>query len=415
MARCKIINLWFTRNYGAILTCYALQKALTALGNEVQVVNYMNSMWRKLYTGTFSEHFAGSHLNLTKPFQSEEDLVSLNNDTDVFIVGSDQVFRHKFYAMHGYIPYLLAFASADKRKLACSASFGCTEYDGSPIEACMFKYNLQQFDGVSVREDSGVDILKRMGIKSTQIVDPVFYLSSEEWNCLADENHTPVKKGILYFSLSYADHAENPPVLFYLKKHLSKEINIQQFDYSRSVPEWLDSIRQADFVVTDSFHGTCFSILLHKPFVVLAAYPEMRTRMDQILKTLGLTEHIITPDTDSGLDCLLKPIDWNAVDRILEEERNRALDWLKQHLDAPVKEKPADSIILNMLWRRSQQAETIKNTAVLSNKLRITLKYIKYKLFCNIMPKKKSERYHEKMIKYKEYMDIINRYEKKML
>ena len=413
MSNCKIVNFWFTRNYGAILTCYALQQTLTYMGHKAEVVNMMNATWQNIYKGSFSEDFAVSHLNLTKFYASEEELVSLNADTDNFIVGSDQVFRYRYYNMHGYIPYLLAFVSPEKRKIACSASFGLLEHDAPTAESEIFKYNLMQFEGVSVREDAGVDILSRLGIKATQIIDPVFYLNTDLWKNLAEENTDYTSEdNIVYFSLPYDAASSNPPVLSYLEQKLKTKIDIQEFNTSRKVVTWLDSIRKAKFIVTDSFHGTCFAIIFHKPFVVLSSYPEMRSRMDQILRMLGLEDRIISPDQDSNFDFLLKDIDWKHIDDILFGERNRALKWLQQHLNAPIKDKPNDSIILNMLWRRSQQERSIAKKIISSmnnrnvydrstiDKYVIFIKYYRYKILSKITGGKTRKRYVEKRSQY---------------
>lgn len=422
MSNCKIVNFWFSRNYGAILTCYALQQTLIDMGHNAEVVNIMNQTWQKIYHGSFSEDFAAGHLYLTRPFKSEEDLVALNAETDTFIVGSDQVFRYRYYNMHGYIPYLLAFAAPEKRKIACSASFGLLEHDAPAPESEIFKYNLRQFEGVSVREDAGVDILARLGIRATQIIDPVFYPDIAVWNRLADENtvSTP-EDGIVYFSLPYDAASSNPPILAHLEKKLHANIDTQKFDVKRKVVTWLDSIRKARFVVTDSFHGTCFAILFHKPFVVLSSYPEMRSRMDQILGMLGLSDRIISPDQADSFEFLDKDIDWNHVDEVLSQERDRALAWLREHLDAPIREKPADSILLNILWRRSQKEHAVSSKlltamnrgpepdhrhSAISNCL-ILMKYYRYKLLSKITSGKRRKRYVEKRSQYHEMVRQI--------
>lgn len=379
---CKIINYWFATNYGAVLTCYALQETLFSLGKSAKVVNFMPNYWRQNRKGSFSEDFSSRHLHLTRRLWNYEDLKKLNDVTESFIVGSDQVFRHDLYATHGGGVFQLDFVRPNKRRIACSASFGRFKFVAPPIEARRFQYNLAQFDAVSVREKLGVAIFEKMGIASTQIIEPVFYLSQRRWHELADCHTEEHDKCVLYFSLPYIKGTQQPPVLDIVSEALGVPVHIQVFDLQRSVEDWLDSIRKASFVVTDSFHGMCFAILFHRPFAVLGVYGEVRSRMDEVLGVLGLEERIIDAGKREGLEALLTPINWEQVDEIIEREKIRALAWLKDALGKPIRRKEYAGPRLD--WLDADVSRLERDHAIILNRYPILAKYYVSKLLKKI-------------------------------
>lgn len=347
---CKIINYWFAVNYGAILTCYALQECLKELGYTVKVINYMTDEWRKKYIGSFSEMFAKKYLNLTKEVWKKEDLSKLNDNTDTFITGSDQVFRYDIYSTHGGNAYQLDFVESDKRSIACSASFGLDIYKAPLLEEQVFWHLLEQLDALSVRESAGAEICSQKRLDAKVIVDPVFYLSRDRWLKLADSCEEEVPSGgVLYFSLPYGK-SQTPQILSPVAKRLEAEVTILPFDRKRSVEAWLSAIKNAKFVVTDSFHATCFALIMHKPFIVLSKYAESRSRMDEILGKVRLSTRIVSAYTvPENLDELLTPIDWKSVDSALFAERAAAMEWLKSSLKINVKHKSSSIMIEHLI------------------------------------------------------------------
>ena len=390
---CKIVNFWFAMNYGANLTCYALQEAIFAMGKTAKVINYMPSHWRSNRKGTFADAFARKHLHLTRPFSDYADLAELNDVTDSFLVGSDQVFRYDLYKSHGGPIFQLDFVRANKRRIACSASFGSLAYDEAPIEeAERFQYNLSQFDAVSVREKPGIAIFDRMGIPAEQIIEPVFYLPQSRWHALADGHKEEHGEGVIYFSLDRQNDAELPPIITYAAERLGVPVTAQYYDPTRSVEDWLDSIRKASFVVTDSFHGMCFAILFHKPFVVLSSWAKVRSRIDELLYVLDLKLRVIAPYQKDGLDRMLEPIDWERVDSIIDREKTRALTWLKEKLEMPIRIKEQAGPRLNRL----------EDMVLLLTRHSILRNYYWYKLLSKITSGKRRKRYAAKRQFWKE-------------
>lgn len=398
---CKIVNYWFAVNYGANLTCWALQETLFDMGYTAKVVNYMTDAWRMKRQNTFADEFASRYLYLTKPFESFEDLGELNRTTQTFLVGSDQVFRHSIYKTHGDAVYTLSFAEPDKKRIACSASFGSKKFEGSELEAERFRYDLGFFSAISVREQTGVDIFQQMAIEAEQILDPVFLLGKNRWDNLADTHKEKNGGGILYFSLAKKHHFQMPKFFGELEKALGIPANVQKFRNDRSIEDWLDGFRKADFVVTDSFHATCFALIFHKPFIALTRNIEARSRIDYLLGLLGLEDRIYAQD-DTTLRAL-KPIDWEAVDAVLAAEKERALSWLRAALEAPAPKVDDARREANFVYRMTLAKEDNARRAVslLANKWKIYYKFVQYAIKANVGSRSSRKKYREQYKYYK--------------
>ena len=170
---CGILNFWSSNNYGALLTCYALQESVKELGLVPGIINY-HCRWEK-FEGLLSDRFSRKYLDLTEPCADFEDLRRLNRQMQTFIAGSDQIWRYKYFWPRGKNIYQLSFASLNARKIAYAASFGLDRWEGGYENTLRTKYYMSRFDGISVREDDGVDICREVfGVRAEQVLDPVF-------------------------------------------------------------------------------------------------------------------------------------------------------------------------------------------------------------------------------------------------
>ncbi len=312
--------------------------------------NYMPENWRKKYAGSFSEAFANKYLKLTKVIKTKAELEKLNENTETFITGSDQVFRYDIYENHGGNAYQLDFAAPGKRKIACAASFGYEEYTAPSLDTALFWSLLEEFDALSVRENAGAALCRKNGLEADVILDPVFYPDMQKWLDMAGANTEKIPEGgVLYFALPYKNGPE-PPVLEAVAEKLGAEVSRIDVDGTLSVEAWLDAIRKARFVVTDSFHGTCFSIILHKPFLTVKSYAKVISRIEQILSMLGMEERMISPDTfPKNIDALLRPINWEKADAVLDREKEKGMNWLRHALEKPVIKKSCGASLASYL------------------------------------------------------------------
>lgn len=328
-----IFNLWWCRNnYGAILTAFALQEIIKSFNKNPYSFDDFGIGNKKI----FGENFSKKYINVCNKNNSYCDAENLNNFTDTFIAGSDQIFRSGLL-YEKFSKYFLNFAEINKKKIAFSASFGIDKegfFEETPqniIEKT--KNSLKSFDFISVREKSGVEICKDVfNLDAEWIIDPVFILDKSRYNKLIKDSTKDYKNKIVSYVLDSG--IEYKRVYKYLSQKYDKKV-IKTANSNISVENWLASIRDCDLFVTDSFHGMCFAIIFNKPFICLANKSRGKSRFDSICEMLGVENQCI----DSILevmqnDCIFK-IDYNMVNQRIAEECSHGLEFLKKALDAP--------------------------------------------------------------------------------
>ncbi len=249
-----ILNFYFeNENYGAILTAYALNKLLTNMGFDALNINHVPSFYKKRNVVDNSNfvQFRNRYIPQTDFVSDKKQFKKLNKYFDTFIVGSDQVFRNGF-TKRGNDFYYLNFVNNKNKKIAYSASFGVDKFEGKKIRILRVKKWLKRFDSISVREESGLEILKNtFNIKNAiHVLDPVFLV---DWKEI-----TQATKGRDKF-------------YYILNKDINELIDCDNsLNSSIKIEEWLGYIKNSDLIVTDSFHCMCFCIIFEKKFVALA-------------------------------------------------------------------------------------------------------------------------------------------------
>jgi len=335
-------------NAGALLQCYALQNALDGLGMENAVVDYRNGFIERqhhpytLYRGSVVkcagravvlgpvlakrvrkfDGFVEQYIKTSKPYQS---LDQLNEDAGAytaFITGSDQVFSVDCASFDP--AYFLGFPGADGKKYSYAASVGKNDVPES--FAAEFGKRLSSFPFLSLREEAAAALVRdklKLGVPVESHIDPVLFYDGEFWKKLAKK---PKEKGyvFLYTMLPSATIAQKAVEL---GKRLSLPVLWADDRYYKRVPgisrrlavspdELLGYIAGAEAVVTNSFHGTAFSVLFEKRFSAEAAH-EKSSRVTALLSLLGLETENLGGETD-----------WGAVREKLESERARAREYL---------------------------------------------------------------------------------------
>ena len=370
-----VITLPLHTNYGGILQAYALKCVLEGMGHEAVVVDRKDKMplpvWYKapfvyasralkkmLKPGAGVEVLRELNYRKTLPLRAVNTQGFINQyiaplvvssykdirqgEYDAFVVGSDQVWRPRYFG--NIEDAFLAFAKDWKvKRVAYAASFGTEEleYKYEELQACSGL--LEMFDAVSVREDAGVRICEEwFGYEGAEhVLDPVMLLDAEVYRTLAQktENHSCRGKVMTYM---LDPSREKDCVVDFVARITGKDV--EKFfvdDSSRPLAErvappveqWLASFCDADFVVTDSFHGCVLSVLLHKPFVAVGNSLRGMSRMSSLLKVLGLDGRLvqgIDPE-DDGEYWLAEP-DWKAVDAVLDDQREKSMGFLQNVL-----------------------------------------------------------------------------------
>jgi hypothetical protein len=347
----KIITCSRAYNLGAALQTYALQTYLISLKQEVKVIDYnppyfsrnvsyrtvgsfanKNWMLQCLYMlykvpQRFVDHrifkgFLRKYIQTTKEYHSVRELEEAQLKADLFICGSDQIWcptkpTGKDVAMY------LSFVKKGK-KVAYAASFGEEVLSREQME--FLQNQIHDFLFLSVRETTGVEIVKKAGFECVQVMDPVFLISQDKWIVFSSKSVKYKKFGsyLLVYPMSLAD----PAFLFHAAREIAREKNlnvviigkskrgVKKTDYyvnNASPQDFVSLIQHSSFVVTNSFHGTCFSILFRKEFVVYGKEAKPNTRIDSLLKLIGLSERY-TKDKNLIID---SPIDYNLLRPVL--------------------------------------------------------------------------------------------------
>lgn len=358
-------------NYGAALQVYAAQKAIEDLGVNCDVLNYLNdhranaydmkhhinqhlennnyaaalkyflgSFFMKKREKEFGE-FYSQYLNTTdEVYKSSSDLEKINDEYDKFIVGSDQVWN---YGHNGNdYSFFLNFVKDDNKKISYSSSFGLSEIPEELKDN--YKKYLNEIKHLSTREEYGVKLIKELTSREAELVlDPVFLLDKSHWKTFYQDsklkNQDYVfsytnKKGQFKDFVSKTNYPLKNKKVHKLTKHLSPKDFIDpnvKVAYSISLNKFIESVANANLVVSASFHCVAMAIVLQVPFVAILTDNEGRNeRIRNILKLTGLENRILTDKMT--LEDVNKIIDYNSVENKLNKQKEKSLNFLKESL-----------------------------------------------------------------------------------
>lgn len=339
-------------NYGNRLQNYALQNILSELGNSVETLNNPWNVsynvyweWLKFNIKKFLffitkrperfqrrinfDRFNHNNISFSRYWLNKKnDRIAANQYYDMFICGSDQVWNSEAAEIDG--KYFADFADYDKRA-SYAASFGIEKIvDDRREEFIRYLLGMRY---TSVREHSGEQIVEELINRKVNChIDPTLLLSSSQWDQIADQYKVSNHKYIFCYFLGKPTEA----ILNKLREY-KKETNIDVLSiwngndasHNNVGPgEFLALIRGAEFVLTDSFHGTAISIIYHKSFYTFSrngVRESMDTRVVSLLELLGLADRF-EPKSWNLYDNL--EIDFHNADCILESERKKAIEYL---------------------------------------------------------------------------------------
>ena len=340
------------KNFGASLQSYAHLTLIEKINSNVKIINYYKnnySIKSKILSLLKNKNFIDYNkkfLKQTCKINPNEDLKFLNKEFDTFVVGSDQVWRDRY--LNGKTKhYFFDFVNDDKKKIAYAASFGVDYWEGDEKLTEEIKPLIKRFDHISVREESGIDICKNtFGIDNVVcVLDPTLMISREDYQPILDDwkdkSHLK-KKYIAHMLLDDTKELkkESQNIADYLKADINyikgKSFKILGKDiiFYNKVSQWLTYLKDAELVITDSFHCTVFSLIFHKKFVVVANPVRGIARLETLLSKVGLEDRFFTDIKNvmkSGI--LDKEIDYNEVDKKLEVHRKYSMDFLKKALE----------------------------------------------------------------------------------
>lgn len=353
-------------NYGSLLQTIATEASIEELGYECEIIDYQrndedyhkiadvlvkktkwNKNWalRTIYKLIQSPKFRmmGKHfeklrngvINTTKVYHGLDELRQDKPTADIYMTGSDQVWGP--IGDDIYDPaYFLDFTDPEDICVSYAASFGKTNFTKKILTD--FQKQLKKYDELTVREKSAVDIIKKLKFQNVeQVLDPTLLHDSSYWSKMIRDEMP--KDYILIYQL------HNNAQMMEYAYNLAKKTGLQLITMSSTaqhlahrgsthvfmptLSEWLGYIKNARFMITDSFHGTAFAINFNTQFVNVL--PEgTATRNQSILELTGLQNRVVTNYED--FSPFENQIDYNSVNNVIQEKRKESLEILEKML-----------------------------------------------------------------------------------
>lgn len=366
--RICILTLPLHTNYGGLLQAYALQVILKQMGHDVwtedrkypisavrRFVAKMLSPVRGVYYPTknqnaliaqYTNAFICKYINVTEPVCTKTKEIFQKYHFDAYIVGSDQVWRPLYSC---YLPnYFLDFTIGTKvKRIAYAASFGTSEWEFTSKQTGQCTPLLQKFDAVSVREDSGVFLCKKyFDIDAVHLLDPTMLLNKEDYIRLIEAEKTPPFENRLLTYILDSSGEKNEIIqkvskalkhdlIVVMPEHLFYQVGSKKIDKCIFPPvvNWLRGFMDAEYVVTDSFHGMVFSIIFNKPFIVIANENRGLDRFTSCLKKFNLEKHLVYSLNDVTEELIHSSIDYKLVNKIMIAEKEKAMSFLINSLN----------------------------------------------------------------------------------
>jgi len=361
-----ILTFYRVPNYGAMLQAYALWKYLERRGHQVEFINYAFpntkriSLWRcfvsrslrgfRVKLRAYVRHpitaFALSYPQ-SNPCATCSQLHEVCKAYDAVIVGSDQMWNPQ-WVMSVLDVVFLGCLPEKCRRIAYASSFAVKTWQGGGQEKVA--QLLRKFTALSVREASGVEIVRAFGCPDVQqMLDPTLLWTADFYSQFMTRNPKAEKYLFAYFLDEWADGPEERACLDacvsvtgVAKVRRDREpvsgwlallCRVFQIKKKIPLPEWIGCVANAEFILTNSFHGTVFAILFHRPFITLlltGTAEAMNERIVSLLSLVGLEERMIYAKDVGCVSRLIRDvkINWSAVDRRLVEKREEVIRFL---------------------------------------------------------------------------------------
>jgi len=331
-------------NYGGCLQAYALYQSLKKYEEDVKIIEYYPFSSNKNI-----KYFLKSiiYYKRNKRFSdfrnSFMDILHTNNILkddfkSIYIVGSDQVWNPciDFEIRKNYY---LKFVNDKSRKNSYAASIGVDIIDNDKDNIKLISDMLLDFNFITVREKTANTIISNIvDAKISTVLDPTLLLTSYEWEKLITKNVQKEKYICVYTlgldnqyceSINYISELCGFKIVdIYYKKRFNNELRNEN---NYGPVEFISSIYNSEFVITNSFHGTVFAVLFHKKFITITR-GNMNSRIYDLLSILGLEDRIVSEEKikTHSKELINKDIDYIKVDKILEIERKNSLNHLKE-------------------------------------------------------------------------------------
>lgn len=371
MKKIGIVTIW-SNNYGSVLQAYALQTIIERLGYQAEIIQHYREPLQKESQGRFKQilhsspsflleyamnykrnrmlhqgytDFKSSKLNISKEtYYQDSDFSELASQYDAIVVGSDMLWSNDFKDNWPF--YYASFAPSEKI-VTYAPSFGKNDLSKDEIEMC--KPMIGRIAHLSYREEAGVSFIKeQFGLTAEHVIDPTLLLSGEEWSHLLGDMPRLVKDDYILTYVFRGSCQNGRKQLFnQLNSRKDKKllfINGQEGKFKNNIykgyfspVEYVNLFRDADFTVTDTFHGLMFSLIFNKPFIVLdkSSFGVSSDRQQSTLKTYGLEDRFVRPDIVVNDEMML--LDYTDIEHKISVNREKSINYLEKSLEDATK------------------------------------------------------------------------------
>ena len=368
-------------NYGGLLQAYALQKVLRDMGHEVvtdkrpktfvpfyrQFLSIAKRfvfkfiLFRKgietifLYFQTkedyavvsqHTERFIDQHIQTVDLFQGKKrPTEEMINTFDTYVVGSDQAWRPMYSP---FLPnYFLDFTKGRScKRIGYAISFGVSNWEFTSKQTMLCKYLVKQFDALSVRENSAVSLCKKyLDADAVHVLDPTMLLDKADYIKLVEQAEEPASSGnLMVYILDRTD--EKIAIL----NQIASTLHLKPFEVIAAdgltdktknnisacifppVTQWLRGFMDAEYVVTDSFHGSVFAIIFNKPFIAIGNKGRGLTRFNSLFRFFGLKDRLILSESDLTITKIKASIDFESINKLRKIGITRSIEFFKEAL-----------------------------------------------------------------------------------
>lgn len=356
MKSVSFITIHFGANFGSVLQTIATSRILKDLNCKVTCINYIQDRWtwnayfkvrnpfrlvKRILNSPIEyanryiyQSYLKKYVKLTSKIY-RRNFAKKCPQSDYYVTGSDQVWNSKHNQGVDTIYY---FNEVEAPKIAYASSFGQEQL--GEREYTYVKQLLSSYDHISVREKSGKKIVESMGFQAEHLLDPTFMLNKEEWGKYMSPRMIKDDYLLVYTPYNTVDKQ----AIFDAAYAIAKEKNLKVITFSwdwrkdrmadytiryANPGDFLALMHYATYVITNSFHGTAFSVNLNKQFSVFMP-SAFSTRISSIIELCGLQNRMVS--NNFSIEKANESIDYTKVNEVLEAERKKSIEFLKQAL-----------------------------------------------------------------------------------
>lgn len=355
-----IVTQPLLNNYGGVLQNFAMQTTLRKLGHEPITIDYIPTMSRgrvmkvwlrnflynlfhtskrplptsrvsKMRNRHFSE-FVKCHIATTRIVEKYSPKLIKEYQLGAVIAGSDQVWR-PCYNRRVLTNMFLDFVKGDSgvKKIAYAASFGVDHWEYKPSKTRKCRKFANTINYISVREESGVALCHdNLGVKAIEVLDPTLLLTAEDYKKVCAKVALSEERYVAAYILDATPEKIKLVEQEARRRGIEARIFGADKEAELSVEEWLAMFRDAEYVITDSFHGTVFSTIFRREFAVIINRGRGASRFVSLLGKFALLDRTII-DAKRGV-VPTEPINWQEVEENLQKWQKHSINFLTQAL-----------------------------------------------------------------------------------